>query len=196
VDQGTMLLLLSYPISRSEVVLGKFLGQTAIIGFATLFGYGIAGAIVAFSQEVPPGADGWLALATLIGSAILMGAAFVGLGLMCSSFTRQRGAAAGLAVSLWLLFVIVFDLLLLGALVSGLDTMISEDAFPMLLLANPADVFRMLNMELVAGSGLVSGLTEASANASIASSALWLSLIIWSVSPLVAAVSFFKRSDL
>jgi len=196
VDQGTMLLLLSYPVSRTAVVLGKFFGQTTIIGLATLLGYGLAGIIVAFSQESGASAEGWIALAKLIVSAILMGAAFVGLGLACSSFTRQRGAAAGLAVSLWLLFVIVFDLLLLGALVSGFDSVISEGAFPMMLLANPADVFRMLNMELVAGSGLVSGFAKVSANASIATAGLWGALLLWSVSPLAVAVLFFKRSDI
>lgn len=41
-ERGTMLLLLSYPLSRTQMVLGKFLGQLAILAFATLFGYGAA----------------------------------------------------------------------------------------------------------------------------------------------------------
>src|SRR3569833_2930514 len=38
-ERGTMLLLLSYPIGRNQVILGKFLGHIAILSFATLFGY-------------------------------------------------------------------------------------------------------------------------------------------------------------
>lgn len=41
-ERGTMLLLLSYPIGRAQVVLGKFLGHLSILAFATLLGYGAA----------------------------------------------------------------------------------------------------------------------------------------------------------
>ena len=196
VEQGTMLLLLTYPISRGGVIIGKFLGQTSIISFATLFGFGLAGILVALMQNTVPDASSWYALLTLIASASLMGAAFVGLGLACSSFTHQQGAAAGIAVSIWLFFVIIFDLLLLGGLVSGLDVVISEDLFPFLLLANPADAFRMLNMEAVAGSGLISGMTEVTANSAIAPAILWSSLLLWVLVPVALAVHFFKKKDI
>ena len=41
-ERGTMLLLLSYPLARWQVVLGKFLGQVAILALATILGYGAA----------------------------------------------------------------------------------------------------------------------------------------------------------
>src|SRR3954471_2360709 len=46
-ERGTMLLLLSYPIGRNQVILGKFLGHIAILSFATLFGYGAAAVALA-----------------------------------------------------------------------------------------------------------------------------------------------------
>ena len=46
---------------------------------------------------------------------------------------------------MWFFFVLVFDLLLLGGLVaSGGET--GAEWFPYLLLLNPADVFRILNI--------------------------------------------------
>ena len=42
VERGTMLLLLSYPVARWQVVLGKFAGHLAILGFSTVVGYGAA----------------------------------------------------------------------------------------------------------------------------------------------------------
>ena len=39
-ERGTMLLLLSYPVARWQVLLGKFLGHLAILAFATCLGYG------------------------------------------------------------------------------------------------------------------------------------------------------------
>ena len=41
-ERGTMLLLLSYPIGRWQVIVGKFVGHLAILAFATLAGYGAA----------------------------------------------------------------------------------------------------------------------------------------------------------
>ena len=35
-ERGTMLLLLSYPVGRWQVLLGKFVGHLAILAFATL----------------------------------------------------------------------------------------------------------------------------------------------------------------
>ena len=42
VDRGTMALLLAYPVARWQVVLGKFAGHLAILGFAIVVGYGLA----------------------------------------------------------------------------------------------------------------------------------------------------------
>ena len=45
-ERGTMMLLLTYPLSRKQLVLGKFLGHAAILAFATVLGYGLAGIVV------------------------------------------------------------------------------------------------------------------------------------------------------
>jgi Cu-processing system permease protein len=188
--------MLSYPVSRFEVVCGKFIGGSFIISFATLTGYGSAGLLIAVTQESMPSMENWLGLVKLIGSASLLGAAFIGLGLACSSLTSQRGAAAGLAVSTWLLFVIIFDLALLGGLVAGFDEILSEDIFPFLLLLNPADAFRILNMEAVSGTGLVSGMAEVASSAAISAPALWGSLILWTLVPLSCAILSFRKKDI
>ncbi|HRN85156.1 MAG TPA: ABC transporter permease subunit, partial [Hyphomicrobium sp.] len=46
-ERGTMLLLLSYPVSRGQVLLGKFVGHIAILAFATVLGYGTAAVTLA-----------------------------------------------------------------------------------------------------------------------------------------------------
>src|SRR5690606_38525410 len=43
VDRGTMALLLSYPVSRWQIVTGKFIGHVLILAVATVLGYGLAG---------------------------------------------------------------------------------------------------------------------------------------------------------
>jgi Cu-processing system permease protein len=49
------------------------------------------------------------------------------------------------ATALWFFFVLVFDLLLLGALVST-SGHYGADIFAYLLLLNPTDVFRIINI--------------------------------------------------
>src|SRR5215471_20024708 len=39
VDRGTMALLLAYPVSRWQVMIGKFLGHLAVLAIATGIGY-------------------------------------------------------------------------------------------------------------------------------------------------------------
>ncbi len=196
IDQGTMLLLLSYPISRSDVVIGKFVGQVSIISFATIFGYGLSGVLTAMSSDVMPPDHAWWALMVLVLSSIVLGAIFIALGLMCSAMARNRGIAAGGVVALWLFFVIIFDLLLLGSLVSGADEILSAEAFSGFLLANPTDIFRMINMGGISGSGLVGGMAEVSASVGLPSTLLWSSMLIWCAAPLAVGAFMFNRRDI
>lgn len=53
IERGTMALLLSYPLSRWQVVAGKFLGQTAILAVAIAIGYFVAGIAVAHCTKIP-----------------------------------------------------------------------------------------------------------------------------------------------
>ncbi len=116
-ERGTMLLLLSYPLARWQVLLGKFLGQLAILAIATLIGYGAAAlALAATGQAIA--AESWGAFAAMLGSSVLLGAAFIALGTLVSALVRDRGTAAGIAVGLWLLLVLIWDMALLGLLVA------------------------------------------------------------------------------
>jgi Cu-processing system permease protein len=78
-------------------------------------------------------------------SSVLLGMAFLSLAVMVSVFAADRTRASGMAIALWFFFVLVFDLLLLGALVVTGGSYGGE-IFPLLLLLNPADVFRILNI--------------------------------------------------
>ncbi len=194
IDRGTMLLLLSYPVARWQVLLGKFLGHVATILIATVIGYGGAGiAIVLTGGEAATVAD-LRAYSLLIGTTVMLGAVFIALGYMVSAWVRERGTAAGLAVALWLVFVILFDLALLGLLVADGGQTIAADLFSALLLFNPTDVYRILNLtgsEEVRGyaglAGMETGLTPA---------ALGAALGLWILLPMTAAFLRFHRREI
>ncbi|MGI9401762.1 MAG: ABC transporter permease, partial [Rhizobiaceae bacterium] len=45
IDRGTLQLALACPVSRGEVLFGKFLGHLAVLSIAIVIGYGIAGGV-------------------------------------------------------------------------------------------------------------------------------------------------------
>ncbi|AWI78305.1 hypothetical protein CEW87_02420 [Parazoarcus communis] len=140
-ERGSLDLLLSMPITRVELLLGKYFGLAAALTFSTVAGFGLVAVVLSSQLELN-------ALFHYFGfmlSSVLLGCAFLSLAVMLSVFAGDRTRASGLAIAMWFFFVLVFDLLLLGALVvSGGQW--GGELFPYLLLLNPADVFRILNI--------------------------------------------------
>lgn len=196
IEHGTMLLLLSYPVARWQVILGKFLGHAALLAIATVLGYGAAGAAVVLLGQGGVAAEGWDAFAALIGTSVLLGMAFVALGYLVSAMVRERATAAGMAVGIWLIFVVLFDLALLGVLAATGGEGLSAQAVGWLLMLNPADAFRLFNLtgfsEVRQFSGMagLSGQTGAAPAVSLAILAVWVAL------PLAAAGALFQRRQL
>jgi Cu-processing system permease protein len=191
-ERGCLLLMLTYPVSRLEILLGKFLGHTAILAFATLIGYGAAGAAAAWTGNTD--AESWRAFAGLLFSSVLLGLAFLSLAYLISVVVTERSTAAGLAVGLWLLFVIVYDLVLMGMLVASKGG-IGADLFPSLLLLNPADAYRLFNLTAFENVRRISGMGGVSASAQFPPAVLLAALCAWIVLPLFAAATVFNRRE-
>lgn len=190
-ERGTLLLLLSYPLARWQVIAGKFIGHIAILAFATLVGYGIAALALALIGG-PVGAQSWRAFAGLIGSSVLLGAVFVAIGYLVSAGVSERGTAGGIAIGIWLFFVLIYDMGLLGLLVVDQGRTVTGGLLNVLLLLNPADAYRLLNLggTAVAGMGGVAGTTA------LAPAALLAALVAWAVLPLAATMLVFSRREL
>jgi Cu-processing system permease protein len=196
-ERGTMLLLLSYPVKRWQVVLGKFLGHLAILAFSTVVGYGVAAIALAFTGgEI--GRESWTAFASLVGSSVLLGAVFVAIGYLVSSLVGERGTAGGIAVGIWLVFVLVYDMALLGLLVVDQGRTITGEMLNVLLLLNPTDAYRLVNLGGTAGaiSGMGSGMGGVADIATLAPAALLAALLAWAAIPLAAAILVFSRREL
>ncbi|MEJ5081420.1 ABC transporter permease subunit [Ochrobactrum sp. MYb379] len=193
-ERGTMLLLLSYPLSRAQVVLGKFFGQLAILAFATFFGYGIA-ALALLASGSAANAESWLAFATLIGSSILLGAVFIAIGFLASTLVRERSTAAGIAIGVWLFFVLIYDAALLALLVFDQGKMIGTGILNTLLGINPADSYRLLNFGS-GQAGALTGMGGVAGNATLGPLIMTLTLGLWTVLPLVFSMLIFSRKEL
>lgn len=190
-ERGTLLLLLSYPVSRGQVVAGKFLGYAIIVTIAVTVGYGVAGVAVAVLQG---GVQGAGAYAALIGSSILLGVAFASIGLMISAAVRERAVAAGLSVAVWLIFVLLFDMALLGALAADTGQTIGPAILPYLLMLNPTDVYRFFNLTFIEGVRNFSGMSGLGGLVQLSPAVLVAVLAAWIFVPLAAATMIFRKT--
>lgn len=158
-ERGTLALSLSYPQSRAAILLGKFLAHLCVLAAAMLVGLGLMVALIVWRHGVTEVA--WLPPLRLFLTALALGAAFLGMGYLVSAMVRQPGAAAGVAVAIWLVCVVLYDLGLLGALVADGGRYFTKTVFPWLLVANPADAFRLLNTPDVSAAAVAAGLGAA-----------------------------------
>ena len=140
-ERGSLDLMLSLPITRAELLLGKFFGLSAALAFSTVAGFGLVGAILAAQVGTAALYD----YAGFMLSALLMGMAFLSLALLVSVLARNKTSASGAAIALWFVYVLVYDMLLVGLLVAT-DGQVVGALLPGLLLLNPADIFRILNV--------------------------------------------------
>ena len=189
VERGTLPLVLTYPVSRAEMLAGKFAAHLGILALAVAVGYGIAAA-AAFWADARASA-GIPALLRLFWTSLLLGAVFLGIGYALSAVARRPGAAAGLAVGLWLVLIVLYDLGLLAAVVADGGGAFTVEIFPWLLLANPADAFRLYNLAASEATAAASGIAGA-ANSIPPVSAL-ASLALWPVLAFGLATLSFRR---
>ena len=191
-ERGCLMLLLTYPVSRLEIILGKFLGHAAILSFAVAAGYGAAGAAAAWASGGD--AESWRAFIWLLLSTILLGLSFLALAYLISVLVAERSTAAGYAVGLWLFFVIVYDLALMGGLVAS-QGRVGAQLFAALLLLNPADIYRLFNLTSFENIRAFSGMAGLSASICFSPVLLLAVLAAWAAIPLAIAAGIFKRRE-
>lgn len=193
-EAGTLLLLLAYPLSKSQLLLGKFIGQGSIIALATLLGFGSSALLLSFYGDWQ---DVVAAFAWFIVSATLLGWSFAALGYVVSLNVSEKSKAAGIALVLWFVFVLVFDMALLAVLV-GVEQGLSSQMLSHIMALNPTDLFRLVNLVSMVDwqSSQSSGVLSVAANGDYSMGQLLLLLLLWVVMPLAAAIVSFKRKTL
>lgn len=191
-ELGTLLLLLSYPVSRFQILAGKFVGHTGLLAMSTVLGFGLAGIAIAALTGQLLSVELWRAFGFFIASAILLGWVFIAFAYLVSVIATEKSRAAGLALIVWFLFVLVFDLLLLGILV-GSHGAVSARVFPFLLLLNPTDVFRLANLAGFEAAQAYSGLVSAATAQLFRPGLLLAVLVIWTAAPFGVAALLFRR---
>lgn len=193
-ERGTLMLLLSYPVARWQVVVGKAIGQMTILAIATVIGYGAAAGALWLKADI--GQAAWGAYGLMVLTSIMLGASFVAIGCLASALVRERATAAGIAVGVWLFFVLIYDTALLGLLVADQGRTVGRGGLDVLLLLNPADVYRLFNMTASEAVSVYSGMAGPGDPAALPAPVFLLVLLAWIVAPLLLAIVAFQRRSL
>lgn len=191
-EGGTLLLLMTYPLSRSQLLLGKFLGHGLTLGLATLIGFGVAGVAIVLLVDGISVITLAGAMLRFIVSTMLLGWGFLALAYVVSVRVSEKPVAAGLALAIWFFFVLIFDLVLLGVLVAS-EGKFSADLLPWLLMLNPTDIYRLLNIIAFGDAAQLSGVLSLGTDLPMGATGLWCGLVLWFVVPLGAALLLFKN---
>ena len=196
-ERGAAELLFSQPVSRATILLGQSAGLWAALTAAQAIGFGAAGAVV-FSHRGDEGLDGFVLL--FAGSSVLT-AVFLGIAafLAAGSAGRRRMRALALALVVWFVAVVLFDVAALG-LASLLRSGTASRVLIVSVLVNPVGALRtgaLLALEGTTAFGTASlaflRFTKGPAGAAALLSA---SLLLWTVVPFALAARRLSKADL
>jgi Cu-processing system permease protein len=192
-EQGTLHYLLAQPVSRAEVLLGKYLGLSVSLLGALTIGFGLSGLVIAAqSGQSQAGSYGLLIL-----FAFILALAMLSLGFLVSVLARKAAVATGLALFLWLTFVFIGDLGLMGM---TLAFKLPIQTLFQLALINPLQVFKMAALTGIHATLDVLGPAGLYAVQTYREGLIFLFagvLVLWIVLPLLATYLIFdRRGDL
>jgi len=195
-ERGAAELLFSQPVSRRTVLLGKLLGLFLALAAAQAVGFGAAGLVV-FSQSGEEGLAGFLLL--LLGSLVTT-AVFLAIAALLSAGAvgRRRARTLALALVVWFVAVVLFDVAALGV-ASLLPSGAASRVLIVSVLLNPVDAVRTGALLGIEGTGAFGGASLAFLRFTKGpwGAALWIvsSLLLWIAVPAVAAVERLRRAD-
>ncbi len=188
-ERGTLESLLAQPVTRTEVLAGKFLGAAAALLGALALGFGSTAVVLALR-----GSSAHLSsYASLFGLSVLLGWAMLAVGFLISSIARRTTFALGVAIFVWLALVFLGDLGLMGG---ALTLRLSSSELLALALINPLQVFKLAavsglhrSLDLLGPAGLHASRTFGGSLPLVFGSVL----AAWIAVPLLAAGVLFSR---
>ncbi|HEC76345.1 MAG TPA: ABC transporter permease [Thermoplasmatales archaeon] len=196
-ESGALSIVLSYPVKRSEVLMGKFLGLGMVIVASVLSGFGAGGIVIASTAGMSQSG----AYLTFIGLTIILGLLYLSLSICFSSVCKKRTTSigAGILIFFWSMIygMIIFGILLATG-VSYTDLFTGNATYPDWMWASltfsPMDMNQMSVM-------FAFGIKQAFGFPVEPPEYMNLNLLvfiqlIWIAVPMLLAYHFFNKRDI
>ena len=188
-ERGTLLYLLAQPLSRTELLLGKFVGLAIALSCSLCIGFGLSAGLLAWRA----GGVGVGSFMMLLVFTIVLALSMLSLGVLISVQSRRAGVATGLSLFVWLGLVFLSDLGLMAGTV--LFKLRVQEVFALAII-NPLQAFKMNVIVNLNASLDVLGPVGMYASQEYGDSLPWLLtgvIALWCVLPLVIATVIFRK---
>ena len=194
-ETGASELLFSQPVTRGEILLGKFLGLFASIFIATLIGFGLAGITIAAKA----GTEGAWRYPAFVLFSLLLALIFLSLSAFISAICQLKAKALGVALFAWFFFVLFYDLLVIGGTLLFKEHTANSLIFGS-LFGNPVDMVRVASLMTLNGKDIFgaggAALLRLLGGENLSLVVLIIALSLWVVAPLIAAQRLLKHQDI
>jgi Cu-processing system permease protein len=195
-ERGSAELLFAQPVSRVGVLAGRYLGLLISLAAAQAIGFGLAG-LVLHRQS---GETGLAAFVAVVAISLVLTAVFLSIAAMLAQARAARRARVlALALVVWFGAVVLYDVAVLGV-ASQLRSGAASRLLITAVLVNPADAARTIALLAVEGTAAFGAaslallrFTGGAGNAVLLTS---ISLLVWTIAPLVIAARRLARADL
>jgi ABC-type transport system involved in multi-copper enzyme maturation permease subunit len=197
VENGSLSIVLSYPIKRVELLLCKFIGLGSVLFFSILIGFGVGGIIIAITVNIEEGV-GFIMFILL---TVILGLIYLSLAIFISSFFKKRATSivGGVIIFFWGLIygMIVFGLLLASGV--SIDDFVSPgftlpDWIFTFTFFSPGDMYQVSVLKAFGLSQAFGFSSETPEYMSLG--LLFFAQIIWVTIPLILAYNFFNKRDI
>jgi Cu-processing system permease protein len=196
-ESGALYIVLSYPVTRFEVLIGKLLGLGSVMVVAVLVGFGFGGILI----SVTAGGESWIGYLGFMGLTILLGLIFLNMSICISAYCKRRvtSIGGGLLVFFW---GMIIGSVFLGVLygngynMTAFQTGAIPDWFWIEPLFSPPDLNQWTVMRAFGIQNIDMMGFKIDFPGFMSTELLLLVHFIWFIVPLVLGYIFFKRRDI
>ncbi|NIP29787.1 MAG: ABC transporter permease subunit [Candidatus Dadabacteria bacterium] len=189
-EKGTLHYLLSHPISKKEIFIGKYSGLLFSLIFTITIGFALGGIAILFKSGTSDITKYILDL--LI--TLILASCVLSIGILISVCTRRISKSIGIAIFVWFFLIILSDLGIIGSVI--LFNLGIEPTFFISLL-NPTEIYKILSVLVLSSRFEILGpvgiyiLNAFGRFGSVA--ILTTVLLVWSAAPLILAYLYFCK---
>jgi len=200
-EKGSLNILLSYPLTRTEVFIGKYIGLGIVLLTTIFIGFGGAGIVIAIGSNW---AVNWLSYALFLIATFIVGMVFLGFSMVISVIAKKRSTAIGGAIFIWFFFTMIIGLLLLGIYAAtggdigeymGGNLESIPDWLWKAMFFSPLDTYQMF-VTLLYDVRTFFGFVVPAIPSYVNIKTTFLGIFVWSIVSPILAILLFRKRDL
>ena len=196
-ESGALYVVLSYPVRRIEVLLGKFFGLGSVLIASIFIGFGFGGVIIAATV----GPESWAGYIGFILLSIFLGLIYLILSICISACCkrRSRAIAGGIILIFW---GMIFGTILMAIMyasgyeINDIMTGNIPDWFFNAVVFSPGDLHQTAAMRAFGINSVDMMGFSVTIPEFLSMNLLLVVHLIWFIVPLFLAYFFFKRRDI